>query len=136
MEPQALAALTGAGGASAAAPPGFTGLTSEDFLQLLVTQLQNQDPTDPMDNEALLGQLSSMWTLQANVELSDTLADFGAAQGLTTAAGLIGRTVSGSDEAGAAISGPVERAFVTDGTAYVRVGTSNVKLTDVTDVTE
>ena len=131
-------ALTAAAGATSANPvtPGFAGLTSDDFLQLLITQLQNQDPTNPTDNEALLGQLSSMWSLQANVELGDTLENFGAAQGLTTAAGLIGRTVTGTDTAGEAVGGTVDRAFVTEGTAYVRVGDSNLKLSDVTDVTE
>lgn len=35
-------------------------LTSQDFLKLLVTQLTYQDPLDPMGNEELLRQISSI----------------------------------------------------------------------------
>ncbi len=46
-----------------AAPPSsgaFAELGSQDFLKLMLTELTNQDPLQPTDNEALLRQISSI----------------------------------------------------------------------------
>jgi flagellar basal-body rod modification protein FlgD len=39
---------------------GFNSLTADDFLTLLIAQLQNQDPTEPVDNAEILNQLATM----------------------------------------------------------------------------
>lgn len=54
---------------------GFNGLTADDFFKLLIAQLQSQDPTEPVSNEQLLNQLSTMRGLQSNIEMSTTLKD-------------------------------------------------------------
>ena len=45
------------------------GLDSEAFLKLLMTQLQYQDPTEPMNNTDMVAQLSSMTMMEQNAEL-------------------------------------------------------------------
>jgi flagellar basal-body rod modification protein FlgD len=66
------------------------------FLKLLVTQLKNQDPLNPMDNAQLTSQLSQISTVtgieKLNAEIQSLSASFLAAQSLQSA-GLIGRTV-------------------------------------------
>lgn len=116
-----------------AADTGFAGLTSESFLKLLITQLQNQDPTEPMGNEELLSQISSMRTLQSNIELSDAIKSLTSNQQLATAASFIGKTVSGSF-GGQLVEGTVDRAFLRDGTAFVAVGDAELPLDDITDI--
>ena len=113
---------------------GFNALTSEDFLKLLITQLQNQDPSEPVGNEELLGQLSTMRNLQANLELSEAMKAITSSQNLSTAANFIGKSVKGIGPDGSATTGKVNSAFLSDGTFYVRVGDTPVKLTDVTEV--
>lgn len=113
---------------------GFNALTSEDFLKLLVTQLQNQDPTAPVGNEELLNQLSQMRSLQSNIELGDAMKAITTNQNLSTAAGFIGKTVSGTDIAGKALTGVVDKAFLTDGVAYVRVNDTPMRLDAVLEV--
>ena len=115
---------------------GFNALTSEDFLKLLVTQLQNQDPTEPVGNEELLNQLSQMRSLQSNLELGEAMKAITTNQNLSTAAGFIGKTVAGTDLEGAALTGVVDRAFLTDGVAYVRVNGSPMRLDAVLEVRE
>lgn len=46
----------------------------DEFLTLLVAQLQNQDPTDPMDNSELVSQLAQISTLQGIEDLNTTLS--------------------------------------------------------------
>lgn len=113
---------------------GFSGLTAESFLKLLITELQNQDPTEPLGNEQLLAQLSSMRELQSNIELSDTLKAITTGQGLTQAAGLIGKEIEGQDGQQAPVAGVVERAFVREGIAYVGVGDSELPVSAISNV--
>jgi len=113
---------------------GFNALTSEDFLKLLVTQLQNQDPTAPVSNEELLNQLSTMRGLQSNIELGEAVKSVSSNQNLSMAAGFIGRGIIGSLEDGTPVSGIVSSAFLADGDAYVKVGGQSVALKNVTDV--
>jgi flagellar basal-body rod modification protein FlgD len=74
-------------------------LGKDDFLKLLITQLQNQDPLSPMDNSQFLSQMAQFSSLEQmqnlnqsfdqSMVLSQTLNN-------TSAAGLIGRHVRAS----------------------------------------
>ncbi|MGD9717568.1 MAG: flagellar hook capping FlgD N-terminal domain-containing protein [Sulfuricurvum sp.] len=48
-------------------------LGKEDFLQLLLTELEYQDPTSPMDTETILQQTSQLATLEASQNTNDAL---------------------------------------------------------------
>lgn len=48
-------------------------LGSQEFLQLFLTELQYQDPTEPMDNEKILTQTSQLSTLENNDKLATSL---------------------------------------------------------------
>lgn len=48
-------------------------LGGQDFLQLFLTELKYQDPTEPMDNEKMLTQTAQLATLESNEELKSTL---------------------------------------------------------------
>jgi flagellar basal-body rod modification protein FlgD len=50
-------------------------LDKDAFLQLLLTQLQNQDPTDPMDSSTILTQTSQLAALEAAENTNDALDD-------------------------------------------------------------
>ena len=50
-----------------------SGLGKEAFLKLLVAQMTNQDPMEPMDNQDFLGQLSQYSSLEQLMNLNDTL---------------------------------------------------------------
>lgn len=66
------------------------------FLKLFTMQLQNQDPLDPVKNEAFIAQLAQFSTLEATTSMSDSLQEFVADQrgdGLMRGAALIGKSV-------------------------------------------
>ena len=50
------------------------------LLRLFTTQLQNQNPLDPMENEAFVAQLAQFSTLEATTLMSDSLSDFVSSQ--------------------------------------------------------
>ena len=113
---------------------GFSGLSSDVFLKLLITQLQNQDPTEPVGNEELLQQLSTMRNLQANIELSDALKQITTNQQLTAGASLLGSVVTGTQSNGEETTGFVDRVFIRDGETFVGLGDTELALQNVTGV--
>ena len=83
-------ALTGDGGAM--------GQTA--FLTLFTTQLQNQNPLDPMENEAFVAQLAQFSQLEATTKMSDNLQNLVASMSnerMSAASGMLGRKVAISD---------------------------------------
>jgi flagellar basal-body rod modification protein FlgD len=78
----------------------LTGTSAKDaqdrFLKLLVAQLQNQDPLNPLDNAQMTSQMAQINTVNGIAQLNETMqgmsAQFGATQSMQAAA-LIGRTV-------------------------------------------
>jgi flagellar basal-body rod modification protein FlgD len=53
---------------------GINSLGQADFLRLLTTQLQFQDPLEPVKNEAMLAQMAQFSSLAANTETATTLS--------------------------------------------------------------
>ncbi len=100
---------------------------SEDrFLKLLVTQMRNQDPLNPLDNAEVTSQMAQLSTVSGIEKLNTTLQamsnSFASSQSLQAAA-MIGRTVlapgsslllqDGSASGGFELAQPVDHAVVT-----------------------
>lgn len=115
---------------------GFNGLTSETFLKLLITQLQNQDPTNPMDSDQLLQQISSMQSLQANIELQSTLKTVSLNQQLASATSFLGKTVTATNGSNPDVTGVVESVRVASGKALLKIDGTEVDLANVVSMSE
>ena len=71
-------------------------LGQEDFLTLMVTQFQNQDPFEPMDNGDFLGQLAQFSTVSGIDSMNSGFAGLEGAlrdEQALQAANLVGRTI-------------------------------------------
>ena len=91
---------------------GLNDVDLNDFLKLMLTELQNQDPLNPTDNAALLQQVGQLRSISSNDQLVTTLKGFSNTQELTTASSLIGKTVKGLDNAAKDVSGEVTSVSV------------------------
>ena len=60
-------------------------VSTSEFLQLLVTQLQNQDPLDPMDNSQFLTQLATFSSMEQLISINDGVTSLSDAFGTDTA---------------------------------------------------
>jgi len=72
-------------------------VTQDDFLKLLIAQLQNQDPLQPMDNQEFAAQLAQFNSLGQLIEINDKLGALQNGQGSMShynAASLIGKEIS------------------------------------------
>lgn len=113
---------------------GFSGLTSEDFLNVLVKQLSNQDPTNPTDSNELLNQLSSLYSLQSNLDLSESLKTVVLGQQVSSATNFIGKEVTVQPEEGDAVTGIVNKVRIKDNTTYLDIGGKSYDMSRVTTV--
>ena len=71
--------------------------SQDDFLKLLITQLQNQDPLEPMDNQEFATQLATFNSLGQLIEINDKLGAMTNGQGSMNqynAASLIGKQIT------------------------------------------
>jgi flagellar basal-body rod modification protein FlgD len=124
---------------TATAPNAGSALGKEDFLQLLVAQLQAQDPLDPMDAQDFSAQLAQFSALEQMTNVNENLEKiqkFEAAMANTSAVGLIGKNV---DAPGNTLNHQPGRSetlsYVLDGNASdVRVDVFNDKGVKVTSL--
>src|SRR5579862_5438610 len=69
-------------------------LGKNDFLQLLVTQLQNQDPTSPTDSSTFMTQLAQFSTLEQETNISQSVDGLANTESVTQGVSLIGKQVT------------------------------------------
>jgi flagellar basal-body rod modification protein FlgD len=77
-------------------------VTQDDFLKLLIAQLQNQDPLNPMDNQEFAAQLATFNSLGQLIDINKKLGTLQNSQAVASqfnAASLIGKEVSSSGNA-------------------------------------
>jgi flagellar basal-body rod modification protein FlgD len=95
------AAIQSAGAATAATSGSqLNGLSGVDFLNILIQQLQYQDPMEPMSNEEMISQMSTIRELELNTTLTDQLQSLSDQQRYAAAASMVGKYVQGSVEDG------------------------------------
>lgn len=84
-------------------------LNYDAFLKLLLAQMQNQDPLEPMKSSDYVAQLATFSQVEQSVQMNTGLSALLSATRLQQAEGLIGRTVTSADRG---ISGVVSSARI------------------------
>ena len=128
----------------AAAQPSGNDLRDVDldhFLKLLITELQNQDPLNPLDNSEILQQISQIREIGATNLLTETLQTVLTGQNLATASSLIGRRVNALTDDAENIEGEVDRVSMETGAddqriLRVHIGDGSVKLENIREIFE
>lgn len=113
------------------------------FMKLLVSQLQNQDPFQPTDNQAFIAQLAEFSSLEQMEELNDNIVGLALLQQgnalmdqLTNSGALIGQSVSYVDPTTQeSMSGVVSSVKIEDGLAVLMIDGKDVPLGNVTEIT-
>lgn len=85
---------------STTASASTNALGLQDFLKILLTQLNYQDPLKPMDNQAFMAQMAQFTALQQTQTMNDKLDLLIANQSALQSVGLIGREVDVTTSSG------------------------------------
>lgn len=98
------------------------------FLKLLVTQAQNQDPTNPQDSTQYLSQLASFSAVEQQTQTNAKLDALLSSSHLAQADSVIGRTLTSAD---GSVSGVVASVtFTSSGLVATLANGANVPIVD------
>lgn len=111
-------------------------LTSEEFYDVMIAELLNQDPLEPMDNQQFLNQLVQTQTLEATNRLADGIESLLLGQQISSAGSLIGQQVTGFKADGGEVEGVVDRVLVNGDDVQLGVGDQLFPLKNVTTVSQ
>ncbi|MCC6228148.1 MAG: hypothetical protein IT432_02860 [Phycisphaerales bacterium] len=101
----------------------FSGMSSDDFMKIVLSELSKQDPLKPNDTSALIQQISQIRSIQSDIDLSSTLKSLVKDDQFSTAAGLIGANISGLTESNQRVTGIVTTVSRTDNGAVLTLFT-------------
>ena len=118
-------------------------LGRDAFMQLLVSQLQNQDPLAPTGHDEFVAQLAQFSSLDEMRGVNENLVALALLQQnnallsqLTDGSALIGKTVTYVDpDSGESASGEVDSVRLEEGVAQLRIGERDIPLANVTEIT-
>lgn len=133
MSIEAIASASGAALAgSGSVREAKQAMDSEVFMQLLVTQLRNQDPSSPMDTTDMVAQTTQLAMMESLTQLTDGVGGLLTAQQSTQAAQLIGADVTWTDASGTSRSGTVDSVSFGGAGPTLSVDGTDVPLSGIT----
>jgi flagellar basal-body rod modification protein FlgD len=111
-------------------------LGQDAFLKLLICQMQNQDPLNPMDNTEYVSQLAQFTSLEQMQEMNSTMEAMNTTYNTTQATGMIGKTVkyTSPDDSSTTLTGIVSGVAFEDGEAKLKIGYDTVGIDEVTQI--
>jgi flagellar basal-body rod modification protein FlgD len=125
------------------APTGTSGTTfsnpssnlgENDFLKLMMDQLQNQDPLSPSDPTQYLSELSGFSSLEQQTQIASSTASAATQQASASALSLLGHTVSYTDSDHVTQTGVVNKIdFTSQGPSLTIGTTAGIGLSSITE---
>ncbi|HHW56550.1 MAG TPA: flagellar hook capping protein [Clostridia bacterium] len=106
-------------------------LGKDDFLKLLVTQLKNQDPLNPMDDKEFIAQLAQFSTLE---QIQNMNSSFNAVKAINLLDKNIYATITDNNGNPRAVMGKVDAVYKQNGEYFLEVNGIDVPLDAVTAV--
>jgi flagellar basal-body rod modification protein FlgD len=127
---------TAPSGSSSSTPSAANSLTPNDFIQFMVTELQNQDPLDPTDSNQMLSQMSEIGQLESSTSLQTSLTGMVQQNQVAAASSMIGKAVQGTDANANPLSGIVQAVQVSSsGVNLMLTSGSAIPMGNVTTIT-
>ncbi len=107
---------------------------SETFMKLLVVQLKSQDPSSPMDTNAMIGQTTQLATMEKLTTMADLSADSYSLQTRMAAANVVGKQVTYAGADGIAVTGIATSVTFNGDKPTVTVGGKTMDLSALSGV--
>jgi flagellar basal-body rod modification protein FlgD len=126
--------VTGSSSSQTGATNSLDNIDTSQFLQMMLTEMQNQDPLNPMQTSQIMDELGQMQQITASNKLTSTLDGMALGLSLNNATSLLGKNIDGIDDSGNPASGVVSKVSVSNSTAKLYVGSQVVSLNNVQDV--
>jgi flagellar basal-body rod modification protein FlgD len=109
-------------------------MDSQVFMQLLVTQLRNQDPSSPMDTNQMISQTTQLATMEKLTNMDTVATENFSLQMRSAAAALIGSEVSWADKDGTKHSGTASAVSFAGPVPQITVGDATIALDAISGI--
>jgi flagellar basal-body rod modification protein FlgD len=103
------------------------GLSMDDLLKILMTELTYQDPLKPVENKEFLAQMAQFSSLETSRQLNDNITRMLSLQSLNQSVGLLGKTVDATTNTGT-VSGQVTALSLNAGEPQITLRNANGEL--------
>ncbi len=123
--------MTGMGMTGAA---GGNELGQDDFLKLVIAQLQNQNPLEPQKDTEFIAQMAQFDTLNQIRELNQAMTVMRGLAELSQASALVGKQVQAVTSAGQTVTGTVGSVSMVNGVPMLDVNGQSIDLYNVLKV--
>ena len=104
-------------------------LGKDDFLKLLVTQLQTQDPMNPMDDTQFISQMAQFTSLEQMKNMNTSVQ-------MTQATSYIGKQVTWDNDQGVEQTGVVKSVRMVNSEPKIIIGDQSIALAKITSVSD
>lgn len=112
----------------------FSDFGSVEFMQLLMAQLQNQNPLEPMNDSEMMNQITSLNSLDELRAINIMLSESAVANQASYGASLIGKSVKVGLDDGTTIEGVVTGTKVENGRIFLEIGDQLAPLGNVFEI--
>jgi len=112
---------TSSSGQTPNAADAINNLDLSVFLKLMITELQQQDPLNPLDNKDMLNQIAQIRAVGASDKLTKTLDSVLLGQNIASATNLIGADINAITDDGQSVAGIVSRISIDKGVPKLHV---------------
>lgn len=108
----------------------------DQFLKIMITQLQNQDPMQPLEDKEFIAQMAQFTSVEQLMNISGQLTTLN--QSLGSVSGLIGKEISwidsSDDGTSEILKGIVNSIVIRDGVQYATVGQTAVPVNLILEI--
>ncbi|MBL8022924.1 MAG: flagellar hook capping protein [Elusimicrobia bacterium] len=105
--PESIDAVSSADASKTSATRNTGGLGKSDFLKLLTTQLEHQDPLNPASEQEMVGTLAQFSSLEQTEKLALSMEALTRSNQWSQGQSILGRIVVGKNDAGNIVTGKV-----------------------------
>lgn len=113
-------------------------LGKEEFLQILVTQLRNQDPMQPLQDKEFIAQMAQFSSLEQMMNVSNEITALRNSAGMV--ASLIGKSATWMETAEDGTtrngSGVIDSIVWRDGAQYAKIGSSEIPVSEILSLSD
>jgi flagellar basal-body rod modification protein FlgD len=110
------------------------GASGDEFMLMLLAQLKNQNPLEPVDNSQLMNQLTQLNSLQELEDVNTNLEQLVFSNELSYGAGLLGKTIEAIFPDGRSMIGDVEKVTHENGRIQIQVNGQMLDLAAVQSI--
>jgi len=113
----------------------ISSVDTQEFMTILLAQLQNQNPLDPVDDTEFMSQIAQMNSLQELSSIKEKMSDLVFSNDALYASNLIEKTVKVANENGEISEGIVSEYYLEDSECYLQVNSEIYPLSAILGAT-